>query len=91
MTYYGGKDMAASFRTVRNNTILAAKDIPEDKYTYQATPDTSSVAERLVHMALSTGLQEMIHKEERLTFTLRVLRLPFPLRRHLGRTKEAPH
>ena len=67
MTYYGGKEMAASFRTVRNNTILAAKDIPEDKYTFEAAPDTSSVAERLVHMALSTSLQEIIHKEERLS------------------------
>ena len=29
MTYYGGKDLAQAFLTVRNNTIQVAKDIPE--------------------------------------------------------------
>ena len=29
MTYYGGKELAAAFRTVRNNTIQIPEDIPE--------------------------------------------------------------
>ncbi len=36
MTYYGGKELAAAFRTVRNNTIKIAEEIPEDKYDFQA-------------------------------------------------------
>ena len=39
MTYYGGKEMAAAFRTVRNNTIAIAEEIPADKYSHRATPD----------------------------------------------------
>ena len=31
MTYYGGKELAASFRQVRDNTITIAEEIPEDK------------------------------------------------------------
>ena len=34
MNYYGGKEMAESFRTVRKNTIVIAQDIPEDKYGF---------------------------------------------------------
>jgi uncharacterized damage-inducible protein DinB len=66
MTYYGGKELAASFRTVRKNTIIAAGEIPEDRYSFRATPETRSVAEQLVHIALGTRLQELIHKPERL-------------------------
>jgi len=54
MTHYGGKEMAASFRTVRKNTIQIAEDIPETKYDFKAAPDTRSVAQILVHIALST-------------------------------------
>jgi len=28
MTYYGGKELADAFRTVRKNTIQIAQDIP---------------------------------------------------------------
>ncbi len=51
MTYYGAKELAESFRTVRKNTIQVAEDIPEDKYSYRAAPDTMSVAEMLAHLA----------------------------------------
>ena len=33
MTYYGAKEIAESFRTVRKNTIQVAEDIPEEKYS----------------------------------------------------------
>ena len=44
MNYYGGKELAASFRTVRKNTIQIAEDIPESKYDFTAVPDTPAVA-----------------------------------------------
>src|ERR1700722_5456561 len=31
VNYYGGKELAESFRTVRKNTLAIAEDIPEDK------------------------------------------------------------
>ena len=52
MTYYGAKEIAESFRTVRRNTIQVAEDIPEDKYSYRAAPDTMSVGEMLAHLAV---------------------------------------
>ena len=30
MTYYGGADLARSFRTVRGDTITIAEEIPEE-------------------------------------------------------------
>ena len=38
MTYYGPKDIADSFRTVRKNTIQVAEDIPADKDSFRAAP-----------------------------------------------------
>jgi uncharacterized damage-inducible protein DinB len=51
MTYYGSKELAESWRTVRKNTIQVAEDIPEDKYSFRAAPDTMSVGEMLSHLA----------------------------------------
>ena len=67
MTYYGGKELAESFRVVRNNTLTIAQDIPEDKYAFRAAPDTRSVGELLSHIALSYGFQYQIHAKERRT------------------------
>jgi uncharacterized damage-inducible protein DinB len=64
MTYYGGKELAAAFRTVRKNTIRIAEDTPENKYDFTAAPDTRSVRRMLVHMALSPGLQHHIHSNK---------------------------
>lgn len=61
MTYYGGKDLADAFRTVRKNTITIAEDIPEEHYGFRATPDTRTVAQTLVHIALIPELSEHIH------------------------------
>jgi uncharacterized damage-inducible protein DinB len=68
MIVYGGKDMAASFRTVRRNTIQIASDIPEDKYGFRATPDTRSVAEELAHVAAATLWVVQAHEVDRTTF-----------------------
>jgi uncharacterized damage-inducible protein DinB len=51
MNYYGGKELAAAFRTVRRNTIKIAEEIDEKNYGFRATPDTRSVAETLIHIS----------------------------------------
>jgi uncharacterized damage-inducible protein DinB len=61
MTYYGGKEMAASFRTVRDNTIKIAEEIPENKYDFRPAPDTRTVRETLAHLAVGTGFQSHVH------------------------------
>src|SRR5436190_22621113 len=61
MTYYGGKELAASFRTVRNNTVKIATEIPEEQYDFKASPDTRSVRETLVHIALGTTFASHVH------------------------------
>jgi uncharacterized damage-inducible protein DinB len=57
MSNYGGKAMAASFRTVRKNTIQIAEEIPENNYGFRAAPDARSVAQTLVHIALGPTFQ----------------------------------
>ena len=64
MVYYGGKEMAAAFRTVRNNTIKIAEEIPESKFDFRFTPDTRSVQETLAHIAIGTGFQEHIQRNK---------------------------
>jgi uncharacterized damage-inducible protein DinB len=64
MTYYGGKELAAAFRTVRSNTIQIAEDIPESQFDFKPAPDTNSVAQTLAHIAVSTGFQSHIHENK---------------------------
>ena len=56
MNYYGAKELAESLRTVRKNTIQVAEDIPEDKYSFRAAPDTMSVGEMLAHLGVHAAL-----------------------------------
>jgi uncharacterized damage-inducible protein DinB len=67
MTYYGGKELAASFRTVRNNTIQIAEEIDEKNYGFQATPATRTVAQTLIHIDSATRLPLVIHREHKVT------------------------
>jgi uncharacterized damage-inducible protein DinB len=67
LNYYGAKQLAYSFRTVRKNTLAIAQDIPEEKYSFQPAPDTRSVGELLAHIAVSNGFPEQIHVRERRT------------------------
>ena len=62
MTYYGGAEMAASFRTVRMNTVQIAEEIPEDKYGFKASPDTRSIGQLLTHIAFIPRVQTEIHQ-----------------------------
>jgi uncharacterized damage-inducible protein DinB len=61
MTYYGGKELADAFRTVRKNTIQIAQDVPENKYDFRAAPDTRSIGQTLAHLAVSSGFQRYVH------------------------------
>jgi uncharacterized damage-inducible protein DinB len=72
LTYYGGKNLADSFRTVRKNTLAIAEEIPEDKYGFRATPDVMSVGEILAHLAISPMWQIDVHgpKIAHITFEL---------------------
>jgi uncharacterized damage-inducible protein DinB len=63
MTYYGPKELAASFRTVRNNTLTIAQEIPEDKYSFSPAPGCRTVAQTLVHIAVACRLQQHLHWE----------------------------
>lgn len=67
MTYYGGKELAASFRTVRKNTLKVAEDIPEEHYGHVAAAGARSVAQMLAHVAIAPRLFWMAMHESRST------------------------
>jgi len=62
---YGSKELAESFRTVRRNTVAAAKDIPADKYDFVPAEGCKSVEKLLAHIALSYRFQHQIHGADR--------------------------
>jgi uncharacterized damage-inducible protein DinB len=64
MNYYGAKELAESFRTVRKNTVTIAEEIGEQHYTFRATPETRTIALTLAHIALVPKVQEQIHAIE---------------------------
>src|SRR5258708_23124042 len=64
MNYYGAKELARSFRTVRNNTIRIAEEIPEEKYGFRPAEGCRSIAETLAHIAVMSRVQEKIHAVE---------------------------
>jgi uncharacterized damage-inducible protein DinB len=65
MTYYGAKDLAAAFRTVRKNTVIVAEEIPEDRYGYRPAEGAKTVGELLTHIALGPRFQEQINLVEK--------------------------
>jgi uncharacterized damage-inducible protein DinB len=67
MSYYGAKDMANSFRTVRRNTIQTAQDIPEDKYGFAVADGCMTVGDTLAHIAAGTNMSQVLHGSEKKT------------------------
>jgi uncharacterized damage-inducible protein DinB len=61
MSVYGGKELAAAFRTVRKNTVQIAEEIPESKYDFKPAPETRSVAQMLAHIAIAPKYFEYAH------------------------------
>jgi uncharacterized damage-inducible protein DinB len=64
MTYYGGKELADAFRTVRHNTIKIAEEIPENQYDFRPAAECKSVRQTLAHLAVATGFQHHIHSNK---------------------------
>ena len=67
MNFYGPKELAESFRTVRKNTITIAEEIDEKHYSFQPAPGTRTVAQLLTHIAMVSKLQQQVHGVERRT------------------------
>jgi uncharacterized damage-inducible protein DinB len=67
MASYGGKELASAFRSVRNNTIQVAEDIPEAQYNHVAAPECRSVARMLTHIAITTQIWEELLGKQQLT------------------------
>ena len=88
MNYYGPKELAASCRVVRKNTLAIANDIPADKYSFRAAENTRSVGELFAHIALLHSFQYEAHAEKRLT-TLEGFDFPALMQR-LGAEEKAP-
>jgi uncharacterized damage-inducible protein DinB len=88
MNYYGAKELAESFRTVRKNTMAIAQDLPEEKYSFRAAPETRTVGELLAHIAVAYNFQHQIHGQERRTS---LVGFDFPtLMRRLVAEEKAP-
>ncbi len=67
MTYYGAKELARSFRTVRKNTLTMAEEIGEEHYGFRAVPDCRTIGQTLVHIAHACELQEHLNGVLRVT------------------------
>jgi uncharacterized damage-inducible protein DinB len=67
LNYYGAKELADSFRTVRKNTITIAEELPEEHYSFRPVPNTRSVGELLAHISLAYTFQYQVHAGEHRT------------------------
>jgi uncharacterized damage-inducible protein DinB len=68
MTYYGAKELAESFSSVRKNTIQIAQDIPEEKYSFKPAPETRTVEKLLTHIALTSRFMHQINAQRLANF-----------------------
>ena len=66
MNYYGAKELASSFRTVRKNTIIIAEEIGEQHYGFRPAAGSRCVAETLFHIAVTPRAAHQIHGVEHL-------------------------
>ena len=69
MLPYGPNELAAAFRTVRNNTIQIASEIPEDKYDFAAAPGSRTVRQLLTHIAFGNEFAMAVHPARLTTLT----------------------
>ena len=65
MSIYGGKELGRQFRTVRQNTIQVAEDIPEEHYSHVPAPECRSVGQMLTHVAVAPQMWEEVHGNQR--------------------------
>jgi len=64
MTYYGGKELANAFRTVRGNTIKTAEEIPDSQYDFAPAPECRTIAKTLAHIALGPRFQHHVQSNK---------------------------
>lgn len=67
MTYYGARDLARSFQTVRRNTLVIAGEIPEEQYSFRPAAGSRSVGETLAHIVMSSRSSYDLHAARRIT------------------------
>lgn len=67
MTEYGARELAKAFRTVRQNTIQIAKEIPEDRYDFAPAEGTRTVRELLSHIAFTNLIHYDFHRDKRIS------------------------
>lgn len=67
MLCYGGKDLARALRTVRANTLTAAREIPESKLEFSPAPGSRSIRQLLTHIAFGDSFMQF-QKEGRTSF-----------------------
>ena len=67
MLCYGAKDLARAYRTVRENTVKIAEEIPESKLDFAPAPGSRTVRQVLTHIALTDSFSDL-HKEKRTSF-----------------------
>jgi uncharacterized damage-inducible protein DinB len=65
VSIYGGKELGRQFRTVRQNTIQVAEDIPEEQYNHVPAPECRSVGQMLTHIAVAPQMWEEVHGKQR--------------------------
>lgn len=62
MSVYGGKELAAAFRTVRGNTIKIATEIPAESYGFSAVQGSRTVGQLLAHIAYLHRVADEMHR-----------------------------
>ena len=67
MLCYGAKDLARAYRTVRENTVKAAEEIPESQLDFAPAAGTRTIRQLLTHIALTDSFTGL-HREKRTNF-----------------------
>jgi len=67
MQTYGAKQLAASFRTVRGNTIKVVEELPEDRFDFVAAPGVRSLGHLLAHILFAPTLYLEINREHKIS------------------------
>jgi uncharacterized damage-inducible protein DinB len=79
MPAYTAKDLGRAFRTVRENTIQIAEEIPAEKYGFRPAEGSQSVAETLAHIAVVPAMQKRIHSDRMTHMTPEFFQTHMPL------------
>jgi uncharacterized damage-inducible protein DinB len=66
MSLYGKRQLIASIRAIRTDTIRIATDIPAEQYGFRPVPESRSAAETLVHIASLWILDRRLHGDARI-------------------------